>query len=280
MTILETELTALDGLDKAYHPLYTQRDGKWLLTGVKGYTPEDREKVTKALKTERDAASAASNALKPWTKLFGDKKPEEVQAIVDEVEELKLASKGKLDETEIEGRVEARLKRKTAPLERQVTEATEKATKAEARIAAFEKAEERAAVRAAIQAEAVASGALPESYADGGGLLAVLEGALEVELETDADGNRKLGKVRTKDGAGYPSGLEVGALLKQVQTRQGYFWGPTKGTGSNERPRGTNPGSGGNPWKAGNINRTEQMRILNSNPEQAKQMQAAAGVSA
>lgn len=258
MTILDSELSSLEGVDKAYHPLYTERDGKWLLTGVKGYTPEDREKTAGALKRERENASTYANeakALRPWKTLFGDKKPEDIQAQLERIEELELAAKGKLDESELEKRVAARLDAAKRPFQRQLDEASQKLTAAEQRIQAYERAEERAAIRAEIQRAASASGALPDAYAEGGGLLAVLEGALEVEVEVDSEGRRKLGAVRSRDGAGYPSGLDVGKLLQQVQTKQGYFWGPSKGGGARPGEPGARGGGSGtqtqNPWKPG-----------------------------
>lgn len=264
--MLEPELDTLDGLDKAFHSLYTQRDGKFALTGVKGYTPEDREKVRKALDKERKAAETAIGALKPWKTMFGEKTPDEIQTALDSIDELKLASKGKLDESAIEERVTARLEAAKKPLQRKIEEASEKAAKAEARVKAFEQAEERAAVRAAIQKEALASGALPESYADGGGLLAVLEGKLKVEVEatTDEAGNpvRKLGRVLGADGTELPK------LIQQVQSSQGYFWGTSKGGGANPRGGGgpaTGGGFKGNPFDPKTLNRTEQLRLKREN---------------
>lgn len=269
MSILDAEVASLDGIDKNYHALYTQKDGKWLLTGVKGYTPEERETVTKTLKKERDAASAAVNALKPYKTLFGDKKPEEIQAQLDRIEELE-ASNGKVDEAEIEKRAQIRAQTLTKPIERKLTEATEKLTKSEATIKSYQSAEEKAAISAEIQKHALASSALPESYAAGGGLLAVLQGQLTVEVEVDAEGNRKLGKVVTADGKDVP------ALLKQIQTTQGYFWAPSKGGGANAGGPG-GPAPGVNPFKAGpTFNRTHQMALLKDNPTLAKQYQESA----
>jgi hypothetical protein len=272
--ILEPKLTTLEGLPEPFHALYTKAPDGFDLTGVKGFTPADREKTTKALRTERDSASAAVNAYKPW-KIFGDRKPEEIQEELDKIEEYKAAAKGKLPEAEIEERANARVKRAMAPLERQLAELTDKHGKAEARIQGFERAEERAAIRAEIQRAAVASGAEPWSYAAGGGLLAVLEGVLEVEVETDGDGNRRLGAVRSKDGAGYPTGLDATALIREIQGKQPGYWPTSSGGGAR------NPGNGGskgpNPWKKETLNRTEQMKIISSNPELAKQLQAAAG---
>lgn len=277
MTTLKAKLNDLNGLPEPYHALYTKgADGTFDLTGVEGFTPDDRDRMSRALEGERANAKKYDKELKPWRTLFGDKKPEDIQAIVDEVEELRLSSKGKLDESQIEERVAARLKRATSPIERKVTEATEQLTKAQARVAAYEKAEERAAVRSAIQRAAAESNALPEAYAEGGGLLALLEGVLSVEVETDTEGNRKLGRVLSKEGAGYPSGLDPAKLIAQVQAKQGYFWAPSKGGGA-ENPRGGG-GGGANPFTKGKENLTRQMELIRSNPTLAKQQAAAAGV--
>jgi hypothetical protein len=279
MTILDSELTALDGVDKAYHPLYTQKEGKYVLTGVKGYTPEDREKVTglhNALKAERTNASTAVNALKPWKTLFGDKKPEDIQTQLDRIEELEAASSGKFDEAELEKRALARATAATKPLERKLNEAAEqlkelgeKATKAEQRVAEFEAKERRALLHGAIAKAALDSHAEPWSYGEGGGLLAVCEGVLEVTEE---------GKIVSKDGCGYPSGLTVAQLLLQIQPKQPGFWPPSKGGGAGNG-RGAGGGAGKNPFAKDSFNYTEQARLLQSNPDLAKQYAAAAGVT-
>jgi hypothetical protein len=275
MTILSSEVDKLDAVDKAYHPLYTAKDGKFVLTGVIGYTPEDREKTAGVFAKERKAASDAVNALKPYRAAFGDRKIEEIVADLDRIPELELQTKGKPAEEEIQTRAEARALRLAKPLETKLAAAVAANTAALARITAYERAEEQSAVRAAIQAEAAKSGADPASYAPGGGLLAVLQGVLEVEVEVATDGARKLGAVRSKDGAGFPAGLDTAALIKQVQSTQGYFWAPSKGSGAEHR-KGS--GNGVNPWMPATKNRTDQMRIINENPELAKQYQAAAGV--
>lgn len=287
MTMLKPEIDSLDGLDKAHHALYTERDGKYVFTGLEGYDPAEKVRLTKALDTERANAKKYHNeakALAGW-KAFDGKKPEEIQAALDEIEELRTAASGKIDKAELEKMATARAEAATKPLQRQLkefegklTETGEQLAAAQARVAAYEKAEERAAIRAEIQKAALASNALPESYAEGGGLLAVLEGALEVDVQVDSDGKRTLGAVRTKEGAGYPSGLDVAKLLQQVQTRQGYFWGTSKGGGANPG-NGSRGGGGGNPWDPKSRNLTEQMRLLREDPQRAKQLAAAHGVT-
>lgn len=276
MTILEAEIASLEGLDKAHHALYTQKDGKYVFSGLKGYDPGATDRLQKALNKERDNASTAANALKPWKTLFGDKTPEAIQAELDKVDEYKLAAKGKLDESAIEERVTARLGSATKPLERKLQAAEEKAAKAEARVLAFERAEERAAIRAAAQKAALESHADPASYGEDGGLLAVLEPMLKVEVVagTDADGNptRKLGAVTGRDGE------PLANIIQGIQAKQGYFWGPSKGGGANGGNGGSRMSTGGNPWKKETFNRTEQMRLMREQPEVAKQMASQAGV--
>lgn len=266
--MLKPEIEKLDELDKALHPLYTQRDGKFVFTGLEGYDPTAVTKLQGVVEKERRNASEHATALKPWKTLFGDKKAEDIQAELDRIEEYKLAAKGKLDEGELEARVTARLGSATKPFERKLNEAAEKLAAAEKTIGEYQAKERRSLVHSAVREAALASGALPESYADGGGLLAVLEGVLEVTED---------GKVQSRDGAGYPAGLDVAKLLQQVQARQGYFWGPSKGGGANGGNGGSRLPAGTNPWKKETFNRTEQMRLLKESPELAKQYQSAAG---
>lgn len=270
---LKSEIEKLEEVDQALRPLYTESAGKFVFTGLEGYDPGETGRLKIALGKERENASAAANALKPYRTLFGETKPEDIRAELDRIEEYKLAAKGKLDESAIEERVNARLGSATKPLERKLAAAEEKAAKAEARVKAFEAAEERAAIRAEAQKAALASSALPEAYADGGGLLAVLEPLLTVAVETDAEGNRKLGKVTGKDGA------EVAKIVQSLQQTQGYFWGPSKGGGANGGQGGSRLPAGTNPWKKESRNLTEQMRIARENPALAAQYKTAAGVA-
>jgi hypothetical protein len=288
MTILKPELENLEGLDKAHHALYTERDGKYVFTGLEGYDPGEKGRLTKALETERGNAkkyAGEAKALAGW-KVFGDKKPEEIQTALDEIEELRTAASGKIDKAELEKMATARAEAATKPLQRQLkefegklAETGEQLAAAAARVAAYEKAEERSAIRAEIQKAALASNALPESYADGGGLLAVLEGVLEVDVQVDSEGKRTLGAVRSKEGAGYPSGLDVPKLLQQVQSRQGYFWGTSKGGGANAGNGGARGGGTGNPWDPKARNLTEQMRLMRDDPTRARQLAAVHGVT-
>jgi len=97
--LLKQKLTTLEGLDAAFHSLYTeQSDGSFLLTGVEGMkTQSDIDKVTQALIKER----GDHKATKAKFELLGDQDPVDLLAQLDRIKELEAAAGGKIDETEL-----------------------------------------------------------------------------------------------------------------------------------------------------------------------------------
>ncbi len=114
---LKLKLTTLEGLDPAFHELYTeQADKTYLLTGVEGMkTQGDIDKVTAALVKER----ADHKALKEKFALLGDQDPVDLLAQLDRIKELEAAAAGKIDEAKINEIVEGRLRTKLGPIERE-----------------------------------------------------------------------------------------------------------------------------------------------------------------
>jgi hypothetical protein len=277
MTILKPEIETLDGLDKAHHPLYTEREGKFVFTGLEGYDPSEKGRLTKALDKERGNAQKFDNelkALRPW-KVFADKKPEEIQAQLDEIEELRTAAGGKIDKAELEKMAAARAEAAAKPLQRKLTELTNQLTEAgealkaeQTKVAEYQERDRQATIFAAVGEAAARIGANEKSYQKGGGLLALCQGALEVTEE---------GKVVSREGCGYPAGIGVEALIKEVLKVHDYFSAPSKGGGANPG-NGSRGGGGPNPWDPKTTNFTKQMEEISANPERAKQLAAAHGV--
>lgn len=278
MTTLKPEIDSLDGLDKAHHALYTERDGKYVFTGLEGYDPAEPSKLKKALDTEKQNAKNYANelkALKPW-KIFGEKKPEEIQAALDEIEELRTAASGKIDKAELEKMAAARAEAATKPLSRKVTELTNQLTEAaealkaeQTKVAELVDRQNKATIFAEVGKYAAASSANEKAYQKGGGLLAICMGALEVTED---------GKVVTREDCGYPAGIGVEALLKEIQKVHDYFWGTSKGGGANSGNGGARNGGGTNPWDPKTFNFTKQVELMNQDPEAAKRMASAHGV--
>lgn len=278
MTILKPELENLDGLDKAHHALYTERDGKYVFTGLEGYDPGEKGRLTKALDKERGNAQKFDNelkALRPW-KVFDGKKPEEIQAALDEIEELRTAASGKIDKAELEKMAAARAEAATKPLSRKVTELTNQLTEAaealkaeQSKVADLVDRQNKATILAEVGKYAAASSANEKSYQKDGGLMAICQGVLEVTEE---------GKVVTREGCGYPAGIGVESLLKEIQKVHDYFWGTSKGGGANSGNGGPRNGGGANPWDPKTLNFTKQVELMNQDPEGAKRLASAHGV--
>jgi hypothetical protein len=276
--VLKPEIESLDGIDKAHHALYTERDGKYVFTGLEGYDPAEKGRLTKALETERGNAkkyASEAKALAPW-KVFGDKKPEEIQAALDEIEELRTAAGGKIDKAELEKMAAARAEAATKPLNRKLAELTTQLTEAaealkaeQAKVAEFQERDRQATIFAAVGEAAAQVGINEKAYQKGGGLLAICQGVLEVTEE---------GKVVTRDGCGYPAGIGVPALLKEVLKVHDYFAAPSKGGGANAGNGGAR-GAGGNPWDPKTLNFTKQMEKIRENPDEAKRLASAHGVT-
>ena len=111
----------IDDIPEQYRDLYTEKGGKFELTGITGIkTTADVQRVQQALDNERNAHKETKASFEP----FKDWKFEDVQAQLDRLPELEAAAKGKLDEAAIEEMVERRvhgtLTSRTAPLERQI----------------------------------------------------------------------------------------------------------------------------------------------------------------
>ncbi len=246
-----------------YQELYSDRGGKWELTGVEGVkTQADVDRLQTALTNERNDHKATRDKLTPWSAL--GKKPEEIQAQLDRVAELELLTKDK-DPAAVEQLVEARVKARLAPVERERDELKAKNAELTTTISGFEAEKKTNTIHSHIRAAAKKVGMLESAIED-----AILHG--ERVLEIDATG-----KVVTKDGVGVTPGLAPEVWLGDLKTTRTHWWGPTQGGGGQG-------GQGGkfanNPWSAAHWNLTEQGKVLREKGrETADQMAKAAGTT-
>lgn len=252
-----------EDIPSQYSELYSERGGKWELTGVEGVkTPADVDRLQTALTNERNEHRATRDKLNPWSS-FG-KKPEEVQAQLDRVTELELLAKDK-DPKAVDELVEARVKSRIAPLERQVTELKTGIEERDTKIKTYESKEKNRTIHDAVRQAATKVGLLPTAIED-----ALMYG--ERVLDVDADG-----RIVTKDGVGVTPGLSPDIWLGDMKTSRSHWWGETAGGG------GKGGGGGGrfgnNPWSAEHWNLTEQGNVLKTDRARAEQMAKAAGTT-
>ena len=76
---------SVEDIPEQYRDLYTEQDGKFLLTGVGGIKTEgDVVRVQEALRKEREEHKSVKQALNAWDGLS----PDEVRAKLDRISEL------------------------------------------------------------------------------------------------------------------------------------------------------------------------------------------------
>lgn len=245
MDPLEVTYDTLDEVPDSFKDLYSEKDGKAVLTGINGLkTNQDVLNVQEALRKERADHAAAKEALKPW-KAFGDD-PTELQAKLDRIAELEAAAGGKLDDAAIQKLVEARLGQKTAPLERQLKDSTTRIGELEQENSALKNSlvtrDRNDAVRAVATEMKVLSTAIPD--------VEMIAGAY---LERDETTGEFIVKA---DAKGVTPGADVKQFMKEMQKQRPHWWPQSQGGGA-----GGGKGFGDsdeNPWSAKGWSLTKQ----------------------
>ncbi len=266
---LAAVMDSLDGLSEDLAALYTEKNGKFELTGITGVkTQADIERVTAALNHEKTNHAATKERFSVWA----DMDHEDVVAKLDKFPELEAAAAGKLDENEIEGivarRVEGTVKSQIAPLERQIAALTKERDDARAQATEFGGIITRGKINDSVRS-ALTEAKVIEHARDDALLLA--ERLFEVR-EDD-------GAIVTRDGVGVTPGITAKDWISEIQTAntRPHWWGPTSGGGAN--PGGGRSGMGGdNPWSKDHWNMTKQSAIIREKGQEvANRMAKAAG---
>jgi len=245
MDPLEISYDTLDAVPEAFRPLYSEKDGKAVLTGVNGMkTPQDVLNVQEALRKERADHATAKEALKPWKSLGDD--PTELQAKLDRIAELEAAAGGKLDDAAIQKLVDARLGQKTAPLERQLRDTTSRLSELESENNQLKNTLVSRDRNDAIRAIATEMKVLPTAIAD-------VELVAGLYLERDETSGEFIVKA---DAKGVTPGSDIRGFLKEMQQQRPHWWPNSQGGGAGG---GRNFGeSEDNPWSSKGWNMTKQ----------------------
>lgn len=223
----------------------------------------DVGRLNTALIKERNDHKATKNKLGAWSSL-GD--PEEVQSKLDRLPELEAASKGKLDEKQINDLVEGRIKGRLAPLERERDQLKTTIAERDKSIGEYTAKEKRSTINGELNKAAKAAKVTDTAIED-----IELYGERMFEIN-DA------GAVVTKDGVGVTPGLSPKEWLADMQKNRPHWWGPTQGGGA-VGSRGGN-GVGKNPFSRENWNMTEQGQILREKGQaEAERMAKLAGTT-
>lgn len=243
--------------------LYTEKEGKFILTGVRGMkTQSDVD----TLMTAKTAEVEAHKATKAKLALWGDKDATVILAELDKIEEYKLAAEGNIDDEKINQIVESRLKSHLGPIERERDNLTkENATLTEENGNLVAQKLKRT-IHDDIREAAGPSKVIDTAMSD---VLMLGESVFEVN---------EAGKSVTKDNVGVTPGIEADIWLQEMAEKRPHWWPASQGGGGG----GGNPPSGltNNPWSRDNFNRTQQAIYAKANgTEKAEQAAKAAGTT-
>ena len=257
---------SLDNVPSELHEYYTERNGKFELTGFEGLrTQGDIDRLQSALTKERNDHKQVKERFKVFEGLDAD----EVRSKMDRVEELELLVAGKPDDAAIEKLVQGRLKTALNPVEREKTKALQELTEAKERLGLFEMKEKRRTITDNVLAVVSGSSAkvkiIPDALED---VLLYAERLLELD---------ETGSVVTKDGVGVTPGLSAEVWLQEMLAKKPH-WSP-QSEGGGASGSGNRGASGPNPFSKDGWNMTEQGKLLKADPKKAEQMARLAGTT-
>lgn len=259
---LAATVDSLEGVPEALHGFYVERDGKFHLQVTGLPTQADVTRLNEALRKERND----HQQLKDRVKLLGERRIEDVVTELERIPELE-AGQGQVDDDKINQMVEARIKSRLGPVERERDGLRTQVTEKDKTIEGFQAKERTRAIHDKVRAAATKAKLLPEAVEDA---LLLADRVFEVEDGTE--------RVVTRDGVGVTPGIEPEAWFSDMQPKRPHWWGPSQGGGG----RGNGGGGGdtsNNPFTHAGWNLTEQGKLVNADRAKAEQLARAAGTT-
>jgi hypothetical protein len=261
---LKTIYDAVEEIPEGFADLYTEKNGKFELTGVEGIkTQGDIDRIAEALRKEKSDHKVAKEKLNGFGDLDPTKIAEQAEELISVKAQLEALGDGHgLDEAKLEPIIEARLARKVGPLEREKTQLQRDLDAArgvvkerDGEIGTLKGSITEGKVSTAIRDAAAASKVIPTAVDD-----AVLNGRSVFEVVED-------GRVLTKDNVpGVTPGLEPKEWFKDMQEKRPHWWPPSVGGGS-QGGRGGTVTRAENPWSEEGWNLTRQGQMVTQHGE-------------
>lgn len=258
---LKAVVDNLNDIPEHFHELYTERNGKFEISGIEGLrTQGDVDRLQTALTKERNDHKGTKEKFSAFSNLD----PQEVLQKLERFPELEEAAKGKLDDTKIEEIVNNRIKSRLSPVERERDTLKSQIAERDQIILSYQTKETQRTISDKVREAATTAKILPEAFDD-----ALLLAERVFELTED-------GRVVTKDNVGVTPGIDPSVWFNELQAKRPHWWGPSAGGGASGSKT---PGGQTNPWSHEHWNLTEQGKILTSNRSRAEQLAKSAGTS-
>lgn len=257
-----------EDIPNGYEALYTEKDGKWHLTGVEGMkTSEDISRLTESLRKEREDHKKVKDVL---AKLGGpDLDADALVEKLDEYEELKLRVEsgegGKIDDKKVEELVEQRVQRRLAPVERERDRLKTRNTELETENGTLKGTITRGTIESELRRHATEGKVVTSALDD------ILDiGANIFEVAED-------GAVVTRQGLrNVPAGVTPDVWLSDMKEKRPHWWPASQGGGAGGGSK--DGGTTSNPWTKDNWSIEAQAQLVRTDPGKADRMAKAAGV--
>lgn len=265
---LKLSYNTQEDIPNGYEALYTEKDGKWVLTGIEGMkTQEDITRLSESLRKEREDHKKVKDVL---AKLGGpDLDADALVEKLDEYEELKLRVEsgegGKIDDKKVEELVEQRVQRRLAPVERERDRLKTRNTELENENGTLKGTITRGTVESELRRHATEGKVVTSALDD------ILDiGANIFEVAED-------GAVVTKQGLrNVAAGITPDVWLSDMKEKRPHWWPASQGGGAGGSGGGN--GTGVNPWTKDNWSIEAQAQLVRTDPGKADRLAKAAGV--
>lgn len=265
--MLELFYNSADEIPDGFADLYTEKDGKWHLTGIKGMKTEtDTNKLSKSLREERDAHKKTKDKL---AKLGGDDVDiDEVVGQLDELEDLRARIEagegGKVDEKKLEELVEARMKRELRPLERERDQLKSRNQELEGENGTLKTTINNGTIESRLRELATGENVVGSAMDD-----IVFMGTHMFEVAED-------GAIVAREGArGVEAGITPDIWLTDMREKRPHWWPASQGGGAGGGKDGISGGA--NPWGAKTWDMEAQGAMVRGDRAKAERLAKAAG---
>lgn len=256
---LNVSYGALTEVPEAYRGLYSEQDGRVVLSGVVGLkSQEDINRIEGALQKERNDHRAVKGTLAK----LGDRDINEVLSLLDSIPALEAAAKG-VDN--IDEQLAGRLQQETAPLNRKISEYEANVSSLTEQLTKLQTREVHRDIGDTVGKFALSSKVLPEAVED-----------VQYMARSIFEKNEQGDIVAKADIPGITPGISPEVWLTELQRSKPFYWPQSNLPAFRKGGQGA-PGS--NPWSAASWNMTEQGRIVRENRSTADQLAAQAGTT-
>jgi len=256
-------------IPEGYADLYTEKGGKWELTGVEGIqTQANIDRLQTSLTKERTDHKETKEKLSK----FGSLDADQAQKDADEIAELKVsletaqaaAGEGKVDQEAVDKLVDAKVATMVTPLKRELDKANETMKAQGDQIVGFELSNTNRTIADSVRKAATELKVIPGALDD---VLMLSERVFE-----NIDGT-----IVTKDGVGVTPGITADVWLTEMQDKRAHWWPVNQGGGAGGS--GDTGGGGPNPFSAKDWNLTEQGAAVRADPAKAERLAKSAGTT-